>query len=128
MSTHTPEPWYWGDGFDNLTTKYASCQLFGAGDIEIITTRIDHYEPIWDFNPETGEGGISHANRARIVACVNAMAGIPDPAALVKSHGELVEALKDSEQKVWRLEGEVGSLSGKVEELQDQLAEMRSRE
>ena len=36
----------------------------------------------------------NQANARRIVDCVNALAGIPDPAALVASHRQLVEVLE----------------------------------
>ena len=36
------------------------------------------------------------ANRNRAVACVKALADIPDPAAFVKSHAELVEAVESA--------------------------------
>jgi hypothetical protein len=45
-------------------------------------------------NEIEGTALMPHKQRARAVACVNAMAGIPDPDAFVKAHSELVKAAK----------------------------------
>lgn len=41
---------------------------------------------------------LTESHRRRLVACVNAMTGISDPAAFVKAHKELVEAVKEMRQ------------------------------
>lgn len=35
------------------------------------------------------------ADAARVITCINALAGIEDPAALVESHGELLEFARE---------------------------------
>jgi hypothetical protein len=59
-TAHTGEPWY-AHGPD-------------------IRTNADERVNIYDHDP---------SNRERIVACINALAGIPDPAAFVKQAKEL---------------------------------------
>ena len=46
--------------------------------------------------PDGGSPEQDAADRARIVSCVNAMAGIPDPAAYVTAFEAMVEALVDA--------------------------------
>jgi len=100
MSGHTPEPWYWDD-FDAAMLgeeyeegcgfpKYADCYLSGSDGRAIIPIRIDHGDPIWDISRDSIFP--TKFDRGRIVACVNALAGIPDPAAFVKAARELADA------------------------------------
>ncbi len=58
MSTFTPGPWHWGDGWVPETfgdgddefgsEKYADLRLLGANGEEIIPLRIDHYNFFFD--------------------------------------------------------------------------------
>ena len=73
-SKHTPEPWAtWGLNAIVDTRE------------EIIAVSLPRAEDVADSNTQV-------ANAARIVACVNGCAGIPDPETLVP---ELIEALWD---------------------------------
>lgn len=92
------EPWHWGEGWGNRPlgdplpdTKYADCQLYDANNNTVIPIRYDHYEPIWDISNDEQP---TQEQRERIVICVNALAGISDPAAFVKAAKELAEAVK----------------------------------
>jgi hypothetical protein len=66
----TPEPWY----------------AHGAD----IRTNADERVNIYDHDP---------SNRERIVACVNALAGIPDPAAFVKQAKEAAAAVQAERER-----------------------------
>lgn len=72
MAEHTKEPW----GFD---TNKRAIGIF-SGDELIAEINADD-EP-------------AKVDARRIVSCVNAMQGIPDPVAYVKVMGEVVEALE----------------------------------
>lgn len=74
---HTPEPW-------------EAIKLDGYPHSRIIAPNHEgHCRFVYDA------GGVgAHADMSRAVQCVNALAGIADPDALVKSHGELVRALE----------------------------------
>jgi len=100
MIGHAPEPWQWDD-FDAALfvkepyedgefPKYADCYLSGSDGRAIIPIRIDHGDPIWDISRDSIFP--TKADRDRIVACINALAGIPDPAAFVKAARELAKA------------------------------------
>jgi hypothetical protein len=79
---HTPEPWeYWNERSGEENTFNIQCV---RGDIVAICD--DHWDRRGD---DTNE-----ANAARIVACVNALDGIPDPAAFVE-RARAVEAERD---------------------------------
>ncbi len=74
-STHSPAPWKWGDGFGRLgredfgespEDKYADCRLIGGDGEDVISIRIDHYEPTWDMNPCSGFAQPSKFDRALI--------------------------------------------------------------
>lgn len=80
--THTKEPWAWVISerrFSDMGGIYGACggQVCHFGDAE-------------QFYPTEGEPP-SEDDLARLLACVNTLAGIPDPAALVDSHKALVE-------------------------------------
>lgn len=85
---HTPEPWY----VDNQT---AFPEIVGSD---------AHVSEIWS----TGDNELDQANASRIVACVNAMAGIENP----KKFRETWEAIKHleldayykAEEKISKLE------------------------
>lgn len=79
---HTPEPWHWGDGWEEAvdsdgalrlgggadSIKYASLQLFGGDGTEIIPIRIDHFDVIFDGDR------IPPADRALIAAAPKLLA------------------------------------------------------
>lgn len=83
MSKHTKEPWLVGSD-EAMRFTYAS-QIVGIheGTPFIMAT----------FNFQYPSKEEAEANAARAVACVEAMKGIHDPAAFVRSHAELVFAL-----------------------------------
>lgn len=86
---HTPEPWHACSANDGKCI----CQ----GVIATDGTTIAHFygdddcgiEGVTEQCPNVEEG---HANRHRAAACVNACAGIPDPADLRRQRDELLAA------------------------------------
>jgi hypothetical protein len=82
---HTPEPWRI-DG-----------PLTDAGHVLIVDP---HGDALARLDAETVH--LETVNAARIVACVNAFAGIDDPAAFVAAHRELVEAARGIIQAINR--------------------------
>lgn len=72
---HTPEPWLIGK-----TTEKGM-------PIETETDLIGFFDPWSNLN------NVDLANAARIVSCVNALAGIPNPQAFVEAAGELLRVL-----------------------------------
>lgn len=83
------EPWRWGDGYALSGVKYADCQLYDRHHNAIIPIRVDHHEPIWDVQANDLLPTLNE--RERIVACVNAMRGIDDPAAFVEAVRKMVD-------------------------------------
>lgn len=84
MSKHTPEPWRQGGSESDAVSKFAhASQVVGelSGSSYILAS----------FNFNFSELAIANAGRA--VACVNAMAGIPDPAAFVERAKRMEDAL-----------------------------------
>lgn len=75
-----PEPWEVGEGTVH-TGGIATCHDGGPW--------FEVWSRHWDTT-DTAEG-----NATRIVACVNALAGKPDPQAWVEAVGRLVEAVRD---------------------------------
>lgn len=82
MGTHTPEPWHL-----HPKDRYPRtiCVLIDGREVQISEANI----PRIDVEDAVE---MANANAARIVACVNALAGVPDPAAFVKAARELVTA------------------------------------
>lgn len=78
MSEHTPEPWAILSG--SLETEVGAYQ---AG----LIASFKHTSPEFDT-------AITHANAARAVTCVNAMAGIADPMAFRAGYESQEEALR----------------------------------
>ena len=81
---HTPEPWFLhpASGSEHTIGGYISNDLDRRG-----------APPICDIR---GFAGLPHKDNAdRIVACVNACAGIEDPAELRRQRDELLEALEN---------------------------------
>lgn len=76
MGKHTKEPWY------SKQWRIVSIKEDGTLRAYICDTA----------NNTATRTPENEANAHRIVACVNAMAGVSDPAALVASHAELVRA------------------------------------
>jgi hypothetical protein len=81
---HTPGPWAWGDGFEELETnprnmneeysgpKYADIGLYGLNGETIIGLRIDHHSIEWDSKNELDD--LSAADRALIAAAPELLA------------------------------------------------------
>lgn len=95
MTGHTKEPW---DVFAQ--------PIKGAGDAALeLVNQVQHTHPIGDavylLNANgkcpatTGCGPTSEANARRIVDCVNALAGIENPAAFVEAARGMMEALAE---------------------------------
>jgi hypothetical protein len=127
---HTPEPWHFeghDDGDPSVGMRGYPASVYAlspqwaenAGDpvelfslkwptvaVPCTTEQLDAgAEPMQPF-------GHADANAARIVACVNAMQGIADPAAFVKAWDQMREALADM-LSGWRYIRSVhGDLSG----------------
>lgn len=83
MSKHTPEPWFSGLLANDETDGDASVLADGRGMVCIVPLRsltgLSQDKPL-DYQ-RTVEN--QKANLDRIVACVNAMAGIPNPEAFM---------------------------------------------
>lgn len=88
MSEHTKEPWTHG------YTDGSGAELICSGNNAVAAVRwgcgccMTRPDSAADLNPA------ERANSARIVSCVNALAGIKDPSAFVAAHKALVEAAK----------------------------------
>jgi hypothetical protein len=76
---HTPEPWF-AVHIKGSTRRYITSHDAGSGDIADLYhyTRLGSRDDLETFTKENAE-----ANAARIVACVNACAGMDDPEANV---------------------------------------------
>lgn len=70
MSKHTPEPW--------VATR--NCAYWEIG-IEVDGYYANRIGDVCATDPHNPDSGKQEANSARIVACVNACAGMDDPAA-----------------------------------------------
>lgn len=80
MSKHTPEPWH--VGCDEAMRFTYDTQIVGReGTQTFVMCEFNGNFPDW-----------SRANAKRAVACVNTLAGIPDPAAYIKAMREVVDA------------------------------------
>jgi len=78
MTKHTKEPWNRGDWKTNaIGTKEASAVITDDGEIDFL---IQHE------NPDT-EAALCE----RVATCINALAGIEDPAATLEAVRELIE-------------------------------------
>lgn len=71
MSKHTPEPWAVGVGVDGKWGRHHASVRTDNIPFPIASTMFFGITPQEECE----------ANAARVVACVNALAGIPDPAA-----------------------------------------------
>lgn len=87
MSKHTPEPWR-----AEMNSVYWEFQDT-YGDLIGDTCASSASEPHHGCSLALGE-----ANANRLVACVNALAGVPDPAAFVAAARELADASTNYEQ------------------------------
>lgn len=89
---HTPEPWYIGTGGAQ-----------NAATIRRDTKRGQAIAQVFYTNQQPASlGGCGTANAERIVACVNACAGMADPAATIR---ELRESLKEARKHAALLAG-----------------------
>ena len=104
MSNHTPEPWYWheNDSYCEINSERDgqigdSCASSCLGDIDL-----------------------GRANAARIITCVNACAGMEDPAAeideLKQQRDELLDALRSAVETIEWMHGCSSPASDEVEE------------
>jgi len=99
---HSPEPWK-AQAINELST-HTSVSAQGWGSFALFVTRMadeDH----------TSEKGIANLNRA--IACVNAMAGIEDPAEFVKLAEAHRQDVIEWERLMMELVGEDGFVSVK---------------
>lgn len=88
MSKHTPEPWKKWVYKDGVCFVMAGGYARGTAPASPVTPCIACLDgAVLGFGYEQNE-----ANGDRIVACVNALAGIPDPAAYIKAMREVCEA------------------------------------
>ena len=91
MSKHTPEPWL--DDRATHDDPYQNIKILGDENRGICWLWIDD-APVDDWNAE------QRANAARIIDCVNACAGMEDPAAeiaeLKRQRDELLAVLHDA--------------------------------
>lgn len=76
---HTPEPWVAEQANGSLETA----MFISAGEKTICALYGDWPDQVGDLEQK--------ANASRIVSCVNALAGIPDPEEFVKAAKELLE-------------------------------------
>lgn len=97
--THTPEPWEFTDRYFIKANEETICQFF------------NRYEEDYLFN---------EANANRIVACVNAMAGITDPQAFRDSVDELTELTKEAAEIIRKREERIKELEGQIDEMLEQ--------
>lgn len=114
MSTHTPEPWsLFTNRHPETNGKPWGCiesKSHPAGGAGVCPSGINTY---WS-------GEIGRANAARIVACVNALAGVEDPAAAIREAMEAMKSLIEG----WDFD-EIGQFDGElVERLRAALAKL----
>ena len=106
MSKHTPEPWYAYQREHPVGYSFGICNSRPCG------TLVDEdgslHTDFPDWNPGTSElvartydSENAHANANRIVACVNACAGMDDPAAEISRLRDELAAWK-AEAEAWR--------------------------
>jgi len=87
MNTHTPEPWIAVPRFTNHNDDpYIRTNHAGMNHVVATMTRL--------ADDDLADTPMAEANGARIVACVNACAGITDPADLRKQRDDLLAACK----------------------------------
>jgi hypothetical protein len=91
MSAHTPEPWELMALVPTEAGRKANRWITSANAPRhkrtvALVHRLDEYVAL----KHDAEG---EANAHRIVSCVNALAGVPDPAAYVKAFEEMVVAI-----------------------------------
>lgn len=88
----TKEPWHYEDGpnFRSLT-RFSTYSVLGGDSHGLPLAEVGAgHEDIHTRNEDSN----ALSNAARIVACVNALANIPDPAAFVERAKKTEEALK----------------------------------
>ena len=97
---HTPEPWEVVDGYFIEANEETICQFFNK------------YEDDFPNND---------ANATRIVACVNAMAGITDPQAFRDSVDKLTAYTKEAAEMIRQREERIKELENHILELRSQM-------
>lgn len=84
---HTPEPWTLTKRIESfLSTKWDAFAFFVEGPKDSMC------RPCAVFTDGEKNRGLAEANAERIISCINACAGIPDPEVTIPA---LVEALKN---------------------------------
>ena len=94
MAEHTKEPW-------EVQPSHEDSALFIIGSNLGGLVGAAHG---WPSEIESGNHSRIEANARRIVACVNALAGIPDPAAFVQAARGMREAAEAARNRIWGLE------------------------
>lgn len=90
---HTPEPWAHAPAGQTMRTKYNQTTAIYHGDCQLIAGCFGDVKE----GPEQAE-----SNAARIVQCVNALAGVPDPASEIPAIREHYDKWKaDSSLETW---------------------------
>jgi len=95
---HTPEPWDWET--DESTDRGHGPAIVGSSGMPYIG-RMDSGDHDDDKN---------HANAKRIIACVNACAGFPDPTTVI----ELLEVAKEAHSYWNNTSGQLPKFVGKL--------------
>lgn len=102
--THTPEPWeirgnrlFVPDTYKSIATVEVQKIGYGVEDVE------------------------GKANASRIVACVNAMAGITDPQAFRDSVDKLTELTKEAAEMIRQREERIKELEARLDKLMNPL-------
>lgn len=98
MSKHTPEPWTIGAGSHvcgmwSGMIRVESPEDFHSNGIDYPDGSTRSFTNV--VCGTTGHSETARENMLRIVACVNAMAGIPDPAAFVERAKRIEDAARD---------------------------------
>lgn len=93
--SHTPEPWEvgWGNGLSGDQISW-SCFLDTERCLQLPIRRDSRAVVVFYFSEENEK--LNKANAARIVACVNACAGIENPEDLRRQRDELRDALENN--------------------------------
>jgi hypothetical protein len=100
---HTPEPWLAEGEFKQVGCLVRGLSTEWVG--YVVQLNAEKYRgEVCGFQSATNIDGIKPnealANATRIVSCVNALAGIPNPAEFVRAARELAEAANDEYARV----------------------------
>ena len=123
MSTHTPEPWSIGSGSHvsgmwSGMIRIESLEDFHSNGVDYPDGSTKSYTNV--VCGTTGHSDTARANMLRIVECVNALAGVEDPAAAIREAMEAMKSLIEG----WDFD-EIGQVDGElVERLRAALAKL----